>query len=62
MPLTNAGRDLMVAAVIGEAITAFNNANSYLGAGDSAAAFAVGLAYFSHGVSLLSKDISGAIA
>lgn len=42
MPLTNAGRDLMVAAVIGEAITAFNNANSYLGAGDSAAAFAVG--------------------
>lgn len=32
----------MVQAGIGAAVTAFNNANSYIGVGDSTAAFAVG--------------------
>lgn len=42
MGLTNAGRDLIAAMVIGEATTDFNNANARLGVGDSNAAFAVG--------------------
>lgn len=40
MSLTNAGRDLIASAVIGAAYTAFNNANAYLGVGDSTTAFA----------------------
>lgn len=40
MPLTNAARDLICQAIIGAAYTAFNNANSYLGVGDSSTAFA----------------------
>lgn len=40
MPLTNAGRDHIAQALIGEAVTAFNNANAYLGVGDSSTAFA----------------------
>jgi hypothetical protein len=42
MPLTNAGRDAMVADIIGESVTEFNNANAYIGVGDSSAAFAAG--------------------
>lgn len=41
MPLVNAGRDLISAAIVGGTYTAFNNANSYLGVGDSTAVFAV---------------------
>ena len=41
MPLVNAGRDLIVAALIGAAYTAYNNTNAYLGVGDSSTAFAV---------------------
>ena len=40
MALTNVGRDLIAAAVHGGSYTAFNNANAYLGVGDSATAFA----------------------
>jgi hypothetical protein len=40
MPLTNAGRDDFAKAIIGDSFTAFNNANAYLGVGDSSAAFA----------------------
>jgi hypothetical protein len=40
MPLTDAGRNHMVQAAIGAAVTAFNNANSYIGVGDSTAVFA----------------------
>lgn len=39
---TNAFRDFLAQAAIGEAVTAFNNANAYIGAGDSTAAFAAG--------------------
>lgn len=42
MALTDAGRNHMVSATIGEAVTAFNNANSYIGVGDSSTAFAAG--------------------
>ena len=42
MPLTDAGRNHMVQSTIGAAVTAFNNANSYLGVGDSTTAHAVG--------------------
>lgn len=42
MPLVDSGRNHMVQATIGAAVTAFNNANSYLGVGDSATAHAVG--------------------
>jgi hypothetical protein len=41
MALTNGGRDLIAAAVHGFTYTAFNNANAYLGVGDSSTAFAV---------------------
>jgi len=40
MPLTNAGRDYIATAINGEAVTAYNNANAYLGVGDSTTAFA----------------------
>lgn len=42
MPITDAGRNHMVQATIGAAVTAFNNANSYIGVGDSTTAFAAG--------------------
>jgi hypothetical protein len=42
MGLTTAGAAHIAGAIIGEALTAFNNANAYLGAGDSSTAFAVG--------------------
>lgn len=40
MGLTNAGRDVISAQIIGEATTDFNNANAYIGVGDSSTAFA----------------------
>jgi hypothetical protein len=42
MPLTNVFRDAFTAAVIGGTFTPFNNANTYMGVGDSSTAFAVG--------------------
>jgi len=39
-PLTNAGRDLIAADIIGESVTEFNNANAHIGVGDSTTAFA----------------------
>lgn len=39
MPLTNAGRDLIAADILGETIVPFNNLNARLGVGDSATAF-----------------------
>jgi hypothetical protein len=39
MPITDAGRNHMVQATVGAAVTAFNNANSYIGVGDSSTAF-----------------------
>jgi len=39
LALTNAGRNLITTAIMGGAYTAFNNANAYIGAGDSTAAF-----------------------
>jgi hypothetical protein len=40
MALTNAGRDQIAADLIGEAVTEFNNANAYLGVGNSTTVFA----------------------
>ena len=40
MALTNAGRDHIATTLIGAAVTAYNNANAYLGVGDSSTAFA----------------------
>lgn len=40
MALTNAGRDLIAADIIGETVTEFNNANAHIGVGDSSTAFA----------------------
>lgn len=40
MPLTDAGRNLIAADLLGEAVTEFNAANSHIGVGDSATAFA----------------------
>lgn len=42
MPLVDAGRNHMVQATIGAAVTAFNNANAFIGVGDSTAVHAVG--------------------
>jgi hypothetical protein len=42
MGLTNTGRDHLAAASIGEAVTPFNNANAYIGVGDSSTAFNAG--------------------
>jgi hypothetical protein len=39
MALTNAGRNHVAAAAIGEGITPFNAANAFIGVGNSAAAF-----------------------
>ena len=41
MALTNAARDLIAQALVGEAFTSFSNANARLGVGDSSTAFAV---------------------
>lgn len=40
MALTDAGRDLIAADLIGESVTEYNNANAHLGVGDSTTAFA----------------------
>lgn len=40
MPITDAGRNAMIQLALGEAVNAFNNANAYIGAGDSSTAFA----------------------
>lgn len=40
MPITDAGRNHMVQASVGAAVTAFNNANAYIGVGDSTTAYA----------------------
>lgn len=40
MGMTNAYRDYLATATNGEAVTAFNNANAYIGSGDSTTAFA----------------------
>lgn len=40
MPITDAGRNHLCQAGVGAAVTAFNNANSYIGVGDSTTAFA----------------------
>ena len=40
MGITNAMRDLLANAAVGTAYTAFNNANAYIGVGDSTTAFA----------------------
>lgn len=42
MGMTNAFRDHLAADAIGEAVTEFNNANAYLGVGDSTTVFAAG--------------------
>lgn len=42
MPLVDAGRNFMVQSTIAAAATPFNNANSYIGVGDSSTAHAVG--------------------
>lgn len=39
MALTTAFRNLMIDGIDGTAVTAFNNANSYIGVGDSTTAF-----------------------
>lgn len=39
MPITDAGRNHMVQASIGAAVTAFSNANAHIGVGDSTTAF-----------------------
>lgn len=39
MALTDAGRNLMIDGITGTAVTAFNNANSHIGVGDSTTAF-----------------------
>lgn len=41
MPTTTAGRNHVAQALAGEAVTAFNNANAFLGVGDSTTAFAL---------------------
>lgn len=42
MPLVDAGRNHMVQATVGAAVTPFNNANAHIGVGDSTTAHAVG--------------------
>lgn len=42
MPVTDAGRNHMVQATVGAAVTPFSNANAYIGVGDSATAYAAG--------------------
>ena len=38
MPMVDAGRNIMVQATIGAAVTPFNNANAFIGVGDSTTA------------------------
>ncbi len=40
MPLPNSGRDWLAGAIVANPATLFNNANAYLGVGDSSTAFA----------------------
>lgn len=40
MAMTTVGRDYIAQALVGEAFTAFNNANARIGVGDSSTAFA----------------------
>lgn len=40
MALTNAGRDYFAQSIVGEAVTAFSNANAHIGVGNSTTAFA----------------------
>lgn len=40
MGMSNTARDMACAALIGEVITPFNNANAYIGVGDSTTAYA----------------------
>jgi hypothetical protein len=42
MAITDAGRNHLVQAAVGAGVTAFNNANSYIGVGDSTTAYAAG--------------------
>jgi hypothetical protein len=42
MAITDAGRNHLVQSAIGAGVTAFNNANSYIGVGDSTTAYAAG--------------------
>lgn len=42
MPITDAGRNFMVASTTTAASTPFNNANTHIGVGDSATAYAAG--------------------
>ena len=42
MAMTTVGRDYITQALVGEAFTAFNNANARIGVGDSSTAFAAG--------------------
>lgn len=42
MALTTAGLTEMVKAIVGEAITEFDNSNAHIGVGDSSTAFAAG--------------------
>lgn len=42
MAVTDAGRNFMVQSTIAAAATPFNNANSYIGVGDSTTAYAAG--------------------
>ena len=53
--MTNAFRDLLTQAAIGEAVTDFNNANAYIGVGDSAAAFAAAQTDLQAGANKLRK-------
>ena len=39
MGLTNVGKEIIAKALIGDAITEFDNTNAYLGVGDSSTAF-----------------------
>lgn len=42
MPLVNAGRNLISAMLVGEAVDPFDASNAYLGVGDSSTAYAAG--------------------
>ena len=42
MAIVDAGRNHIAGILLGEALTDFNNANSYIGVGDSATAYAAG--------------------
>ncbi len=42
MPITDAGRNFMVASTVAAASTPFSNGNSYIGVGDSSTAYSAG--------------------